>query len=327
MDTHKLFSNFDSTIRLNNSKIEKLKTNRKALRNKIRECFKDKGWEAPKFYSQGSFPLNTNLNPIKKTTDDGDVKEEYDLDDGIYFICPESERKELTTYHDRIKKAVDGHADSVIDKTTCVRVMYADGHHIDLPSYWLENKVDIPQLTHKSKGFTESDPKAFKEWVDKKISDANSNGQLRRIIRYLKAWKNYRENKNSSLKLPSGFILTILACQNFSKDDRDDIAFKGTVEAINNVLNSSFTCYRPTVPTDEELLADYSKNIVLKELKDMIENAKKAINSNCEKKASEFWRKVFGDRFPLGEEADNKSTQSKISQPMRTKVSTPWLSC
>lgn len=324
MDTHKLFSEFDKTIGLNDSKISKLKINRKALRDKIRAHFKDKNWEIPKFYSQGSFPLNTNLNPIKKTTEDGDVIEEYDLDDGVYFICPELERKEPATYHDRIKKAVDDHADSVVDKTTCVRVLYADGHHIDLPSYWLEKDGDTPQLTHKSKGFTDSDPKAFKDWVDGKISNANSNGQLRRIIRYFKAWKDYRENMNSSLKLPSGFILTILSCQNSFKNDRDDLAFKNTAEAIETALKESFTCYRPTVPTNEELLEDYSKGTVLKELGDLINNAQKALDSDCEKDASEFWRKVFGDRFPLGKEKGDNSTKSTNTQATRTKVSAPW---
>ncbi len=326
MDTHKLFSDFDAVIRLNTSKISKLKSNRTALRNKIKDHFKKNNWTAPKFYSQGSFPLNTNLNPIKKTTSDGDVKEEYDLDDGVYFICPKSERKEPATYHDRIKKAVDDHAESVIDKTTCVRVVYIDGHHIDLPSYWLEKDGNTPQLTHKSKGFTDSDPKAFNEWVDDNISRASNNGQLRRIIRYLKAWKNYRENSNSTLELPSGFILTILACNHFSKNSRDDLSFKGTVESIKNSLNLSFTCYRPTVPTHEELLFDYSKDTVIKELTSLIDNAQKAIDSDCEKKASEFWHKVFGDRFPSGKEKDEKPKQSTASNTTRTKVSAPWAS-
>ena len=306
MDTHKLFSIFNSAIKLSDSKVSKLKGNRIALRNKIKDYFKDKGWTAPMFYSQGSFPLKTNLNPIKKVTEEG-IKEEYDLDDGVYFFCPESDRKEPATYHDRIMKAVKGHAKSEKDKSTCVRVIYADGHHIDLPSYWLEKDGDIPQLTHKSDGYTESDPKAFKDWVDSKISTANSNGQLRRLIRYFKAWKDYREDKNSNLKLPSGFILTILACQNFSKDDRDDLALKNTTEAIKNKLFSNFSCYRPTVPKDEDLLNNYSKDTVLRELDKFFSNAQKAINSDCEEKASGLWRKVFGDRFPLGKKKEGKS--------------------
>lgn len=327
MDAHKLFSDFDSMIRLNDPKIRKLGINRNALRNKIRDHFKEKDWGVPKFHSQGSFPLDTNLNPIKKTTNDGDVKEEYDLDDGVYFICPKSERKEPATYHDRIMKAVAGHAESEIDKTTCVRVVYADGHHIDLPSYWLEKDGDTPQLTHKSKGYTESDPKAFEDWVDEKISNANGNGQLRRVIRYLKAWKDFREDKNNSLKLPSGFILTILACNHFSKNDRDDLSLKVTTEAIKRALDASFTCYRPTVPTDEELLADYSKDTVIDELTCFVNNAQKAIDSDCEKEASEFWRKSFGDRFPLGKGKNSTTDNQKTNpEPARTKASPPWTS-
>lgn len=324
MDTHNLFSSFDSEIQLGSSKIKKLKSNRSALRNKIRHHFKENKWDIPKFSSQGSFQLNTNLNPIKKQTDDGDIKEEYDLDDGVYFICPKSERKEAVTYHDRIKEAVAGHADNVVDKKTCVRVMYADGHNIDLPSYWLEEDGDTPELAHKTKGFTESDPKAFKDWVDGEISKANSNGQLRRIIRYLKAWKDYQEDENSSLKLPSGFILTILACQKFVQDDRDDLALKNTAEAIKEMLNSNFTCYRPTVSTTEELLDNYSKNTVLDNLTRLVDNAQKAIGSDCPKEASELWRKVFGDRFPRGR--GDKSTSSNCNKPTRTKVNAPWLS-
>lgn len=323
MNTHKLFSEFDKKINLNNSKVSKLKVNRDALRNKIRDHFKSKDWNVPKFYSQGSFPLKTNLNPIKKQTEDGDIKEEYDLDDGVYIICPRNERKEPTTYHDRIKKAVDGHADSVINKSTCVRVVYMDGHHIDLPIYWLEEDGNTPQLAHKSKGFTDSDPKAFKDWADSNISSANSNGQLRRIIRYLKAWKNFQENKNNNLNLPSGFILTILACNNFVKNDRDDLALKNTTEKVKASLETGFSCYRPTIPTDEELLVDYSKSTVLKELEGLISYAQKAIDTDSEKEASEYWQNVFGDRFPLGTVKDDKSTTS-TNRATRVAVSAPW---
>lgn len=326
MDTNKLFSVFNSIIKLNDSKISKLKTNRKALRDKIREHFKSNGWEVPKFYSQGSFPLNTNLNPINRTTANGDVQENYDLDDGVYFICQKSDRKEPITYHDRIIKAVEGHADRVVDKTTCVRVVYADGHHIDLPSYWIGTDGDIPLLAHKSKGYIESDPKAFKDWVENEISNANSNGQLRRIIRYLKAWKDHRENQNNNIKLPSGFILTILACQNFSSNSCDDLSLKATVENIKKTLDSSFTCYRPTMPKDEELLESYSEDIFLKELGNLIDNAKKALESDNKNEASEFWRKVFGDRFPQGKEKDDQPTQPINAQLTRVKVSKPWLS-
>ena len=316
MNTHKLFEKFNGDIRLTNSKREKLKNSRSALRDKINKFFEEKSWGKPEFHSQGSFPLQTNLNPIR-VKEDGAIKEKYDMDDGVYFICPESDRKTPETYHNRIKKAVEGHASDVIDKNTCVRVVYADGHHIDLPAYWLEDKDSTPQLAHKSEGFIDSDPVEFMGWVKEKISQTNSTGQLRRIIRYLKAWKDYREYKNSSLKLPAGFILTILACNHYKENDRDDLALHDTVESIGNELDWNFVCYRPTTPEGEELLERYNADKVLHELEVFAGDAQKAIDSNCEEEASKYWKKAFGDRFPVG----NKSKKS-----LRTNAEKPWIS-
>ena len=323
MNTDKLFKNYDDKIKLASSKKDRLKQNRRALRKKIKTHFKENDWGNPKFSSQGSFPLDTNLNPIKVVTEDGDDKEEYDLDDGVYFICSENDRVTTQTYHNRILKAVEGHADSEVDKTTCVRVIYADGHHIDLPIYWSAEKDNIPQLAHKSKDFIDSDPKAFKEWVENQVAEASSNGQLRRIIRYFKGWKNYREDSNSNVNLPSGFILTILICDNLSKNDRDDLAFRDTLQNIKNTLDGNYSCYRPTTPTDEELLEKYSKDTFLNELSMALKNANKAVDSDCKKTSSEHWRKLFGERFPLG---DEKETESTKSINYSSKVSAPWTS-
>ncbi len=327
MNTNKLFTTFDSKIRLSDSKREKLKTNRNALRDKIKGHFKEKKWELPSFHSQGSFSLQTNLNPIPKEQDDGSIKEKYDLDDGVYFTYPKEERKEVITYHDRIGKAVDGHAESHQDKNTCIRVIYADGHHIDLPMYWIEKDDDTPRLAHKADGFIESDPQGFRVWVEEKISDTNNEGQLRRIIRYLKAWKDYRESENSSLKLPSGFILTILACNNLSEDDRDDLSLKQTIDRIKSALELNFTCCRPTTPTDEDLLEKYNEKKVMEEIKKLADNARGAIDSECEKESSEYWRKVFGERFPLGKEADSDDNGTNRNRShIEVGVERPWLS-
>jgi hypothetical protein len=302
MDTHKLFLEFDKEIRLSDSKTDDLRKNRDAIRKKIRDYFTDKKWGTLRFYSQGSFPLKTNLNPISGR--------DYDLDDGVYFVCPLSERLGASAYHDRIKNAVADHAKEVKDKSTCVRVIYADGHHIDLPCYWLEKIGDAPKLAHKAKGFVDSDPKAFKDWVDKAISNSGSDGQLRRVIRYLKAWKDHREGKNSSIRLLSGFILTILTCEHFSKNERDDVSLKETIDAIKSRLSLSFACYAPTTLEGENLLEKYSSETIIDELENLAENAKKAIDSDCEKEASEYWRKSFGDRFPLGDD-NNKGKGAK----------------
>ena len=93
--------------------------------------------------------METLLNPIK----DDDGLAVYDLDDGVYFIGDVKERMSVSTYHNRVVSAVDGHTQTPPEnKSTCVRVHYADGHHIDLPIYFQEPN-NSPRLAHLSKGW------------------------------------------------------------------------------------------------------------------------------------------------------------------------------
>lgn len=295
MSINSLFNQFNSNICLTNSKRDKLAGNRTALRERIRRYFVVQGWEVPRFYSQGSFVLQTNLNPIK-TQLNGKIQEEYDLDDGVYFFCDIGERLVPDTYHRRLVAAVTGHTEITQDKATCVRVKYADGHHIDLPCYWRDGD-NTPLLAHKS-GYIESDPRSFKDWVDTKISRTDQTGYLRKIIRFLKAWKNFRESQNSSLRMPSGFILTILACNYYREHQDIAVALTNTVKAINTALTWSFRCYRPTVPTGEDLLVGYSEQNVKYEFAKFVALADQACNAENDKEASEYWQRLFGDRFP-----------------------------
>ena len=207
-----------------------------------------------KVEGQGSFDMNTGVNPIPAYNEDGEKLLKYDLDDGVYFIEKEGgdNKRSINTWHDWVFDSVENHTgEDSIRKTTCIRVVFADGHHIDLPIYY-KNDGTI-ELAHKSKGWLESDPKEFVEWFNNL-----KTSQLERIVRYLKAWKNYREDKNSNLKLPSGFELTILAANNYVEDDNK--SFRETIRKIDTKLNklNGFKCIRPTTPKDEYVFADYS---------------------------------------------------------------------
>jgi hypothetical protein len=216
---HDLFTDFNKTITLNDSKRKSLKKSRKSLRNKIRKYFDEekKDETKPKFTGQGSFVVDTIVEPIPLVVEeDGEEKTLlfYDVDDGVYFIGEKKDRKTVQTYHTWIKDAVTGHTSTPpIDKNTCVRVKFSDGHHIDLPIYYKEEN-GIPELAHKAKGWIESDPKAFQEWFEGKI---DGKEQLRRIVRFLKAWSEYRETQRKDKPMVTGFILTILACNNYTR--------------------------------------------------------------------------------------------------------------
>ena len=121
-------------------------------------------------------------------------------------------------------------------------------------------------------------------------------------MKYLKAWRDY---KGIPLK---GIEITILATNSFDKyDERDDKSLRNTVTDIIDVLEKDFECVKPVIP-EEDLFDDASetkKNSILSGLKTLKTNLDKAIDESDEKKASEYLRKSFGDRFPLGEESLN----------------------
>jgi hypothetical protein len=310
------FGSFNDAIRLTDARRKSLKVSRKELRNKVRSWFKKNKPEEsqPKFSGQGSMSMDTIINPIpRKVIEDKEEKTKlyYDVDDGIYFEGDKSvqDRPTPATYHNWIYEAVKGHTNTdPIDKNTCVRTIFADGHNIDQPIYY--KKGSIPELAHKRDNYIESDPKDFTEWFNGK---ADINYQLRRLVRYGKGWCDNREFLNESKAMPSGLIMTILITENVVyRDGRDDIALKETLVNIQSKLFAEFVCKRPTTPKGENLLEGYTqKDYFMKCLSDFIDDAKKALQEKNFRKATELWRKHLSDRFPLGEDKDDASSESK----------------
>ncbi|OIQ22185.1 MAG: hypothetical protein BM557_02075 [Flavobacterium sp. MedPE-SWcel] len=326
---NKEYNKFDKEIKLNNSRKDSLKTSRKELRKKIRNWFKENKPDEikPKFNSQGSFEMNTTINPIVEYEDDGSALRKYDLDDGVYFIYNDEDdvKQTIDTWHNWVFRATENHTgkDSM-RKTTCVRVIFADGHHIDLPIYYKEG--DNFELAHKSKGWIDSDPKEFYEWFNEK---KKIRSRLEAIVRCLKAWKNYREINNSSLKLPSGFELSILATDNYVDSDNLDEAFRETVKSIDETLNkeNGFKCYRPTTPSGEDVFENYSetrKNNFLSTLRSLKDDCIKASEESNFKKASEILiDKQFGSRFPKGEDEDQQVKNDALKTSLASALVTP----
>ncbi|MCK9401309.1 MAG: hypothetical protein M0Q51_15125 [Bacteroidales bacterium] len=312
-NTH--FGTYNGEIRLTDLRRKKLKGSRKELRNKIRKWFKENKPDEPKprFSGQGSMSMDTIINPLPRKVKEGNEEKTvlyYDVDDGIYFEGDKEpkDRPTPTTYHNWVYEAVKGHTDKeAIDKNTCIRTLFADGHNIDQPIYY--KKGDIPELAHKRDGWFDSDPKAFADWFNEK---AEQEPQLRRLARYGKGWIDNREFANESKPLPSGMIMTILIAENaVYRTDRDDIALKETLINIQATLKSNFACYRPTIPKGENLLENYAhKDYFMDCLSKFIDDAKRALEDKNLKKATEYWRKHLSDRFPLGEDKDETSNAS-----------------
>ena len=104
------------------------------------------------------------------------------------------------TVHQWLVNATDGHtSEKPMDKRTCVRVRYAGQHHVDLPAYGELNGKYLLAVKGETK-WPHSDPMALTDWF---VGQVKSRGeQLRRIVRYLKAWADFKSNRGG--KMPSG---------------------------------------------------------------------------------------------------------------------------
>lgn len=302
-DLNETFIEFNGIIALPKTKKDELRISRNAIRKDIETYFeKNRDKHTVKFKGQGSFSMNTTILP-----DSG----EYDVDDGVYIFGKEEDKPLVATAHSWIVKAVENRTgQNTIDKNTCVRVQYSKNYHVDLPIYYkttdsnneyFYDSVDVPELAHKNKDWIESDPYAFKLWFDEKAKDKN---QLKRIVRYLKAWTDNKRHLN----LPNGMIFTILAVNNYVAKDRNDEAFLETLKAIQKSIDdtrhnwASYECKRPTIDKTENLLAKYSsetrKKSFLDALDSLITSGKQAIEAKSKKDACSKWQKHLGDRFP-----------------------------
>ena len=305
-DLDRLYNEFCEKITLTKAKRDDLIKGRDALRDDIRDGFSGANRRKPKFCMQGSFSMKTTINPLPD--------DEYDLDDGIYLQGYSDDKMEdwpkSADVHQWIVDAVNGHTKSnPEDKTSCVRVKYAKGYHIDLPSYIIKN--DVCYLSTKKSGWQESDPKAFREWFMNYVTNypLTYGEQLRRTVRYLKAWRDYCKVDLTSI------AITILATEHFcSYSGRDDMAVFKTVESIYLALSECFLCKKPVTPY-EELLDETPERETLAKLEVLKDTLLFAIDEKDEKTATEKLRSVYGDRFPLGKTTNSDSNSTYAATP------------
>lgn len=337
------FREYNSKIRLSDENRSLLIKVRETLRKRMENGYqlfeeKERGGNVLEFQSQGSFVMDTIITP---------EKEDFDLDDGVYFIgkLEEKNRPKPSVFHNWIIKAIDKDNDheDVIDKDTCVRVQYKRGFHIDLPIYYA-CKMEHPELSHKKNGWITSNPVEFIGWFEEKANSSfkkeylyetklfsqefdkwltdmrKKDCQLRRIVRYLKSWADLKRKE-----MPCGIEITILTAINYKINDRDDLSLYSTLMSIKNyLLGNGFKCPRPTVPVGEDLFKHKSKEeneYFLNALNSLIVSAKKAIDIESEIEACIEWKKHFGDRFSKTNISINQTSPKKDLTALHTIAS------
>ena len=338
MKLKKQFEDFYKEIKID-EEVEDLKEKREILENDIKgklptemakhEITLKKG--DIELFDQGSYKLNTTISNSEGSID-RDVAVMFPLDKTKY-----PDTRKIKGY---VRDALKHNNRTITIKEPCVTVSYVEAGeewlHIDLPVYAkCDSTVYLARgrenSTEGNYTWEKADPKGLNSWLLDRI---NGNQQLRRVIRYIKKWKQ-EKYRNSVLdhEIPPSIGLTLLAIDCFSScsnsDGDDDLT--SLQKTFQNIVNKFSLIYdeRNTLTK-----ADVSRSLpvtpftdVFKTMKDSsdsygvkfynrlsvaLQHFTDACNESSEHDAGVSVQKVFGADFQVpSKQAESANASSK----------------
>ena len=221
----------------------KLRDQRDANRNRLKKNRpEDIRLNDNHFIPQGSMAINTTVQEEDNA---------YDIDDGVWFYAEDLKKKDGTalTAKETQEMVRDALKDPKFDKqpeihNNCVRVFYAEGHHVDVPAY---RKLDADTNNERQElasatGFVASDPTEINRWFEDRVQALNdqrdgAGSQLRVMVRLMKRFARSRGDK---WDMPNGLKLTMLVEECYpSNYQRDDEAFYWLLARLKTRLATS----------------------------------------------------------------------------------------
>jgi hypothetical protein len=338
-NVQKQFETFNGNIRLGKfDENETLREKRNIVRRKVNErlpgVFEDHNEDCPKwnFYDQGSYDMDLGIKPLN---------DDFDIDQGLYFEVSTADYDPVILKK-RVHEALDGHTDEVRIRKPCVTVFYHNQgeriYHVDIAVYSSASK-NADGKSYLAVG-RESTPKEKREWQissprslkDKILSrfDGEDRKQFRRIVRYLKRWKdkNFSSDGNAA---PLGIGLTVLVYDHLQATyfdafagKADDLgALRKLIPAILTRFETKFSLEklfyrRVVVPLPVEPWNDLFEQMSDKQVEDFEEKLKKLRDTLNEAAdavdpvlACKKLQKVFGDDFPVPEATETAQKHSR----------------
>ncbi|PLT29292.1 nucleotidyltransferase domain-containing protein [Peribacillus deserti] len=278
-------------------------------------------------FHQGSYAMHTGV----KSLDGGD----YDIDVGIIFHVSKEDYSNPVTVKKWVYDALCKQYDNVEMKKPCVTVKFesegADerNYHVDFAIYI--DGEDSEETTHHAKGklhsnadqrcWDEAAPKRLVNTIKNNLSDGDDRKQFRRVIRYMKRWKDIKFR--GQVNRPSGIGLTVAGLSHFQSKYTPDL-FSNTktyndLEAlesfVQNMLNKFITMWNQDTGQYEDRLEvhlptptynDIYEKMTVNQMSDfkgklqtLLEKLKEAKSETDPVEACKFMREEFGDDFPV----------------------------
>lgn len=315
IDCNSEMTNFHrDRVTLSKNQQGEMRTRRNAGRTRLENGLIEAKKPQPKeVESQGSYMMRTMVQ---------DDANDYDIDDGAYFasddlkddagaaLTPKAARQRVCdalSWDGRLK-----HEATV--RPNCVRQVYAEGYHIDVPVYRIvktkdENGDPVEHYELASVDqWTRSDARAVTRWFNGQVGELNAGesdgSQMRRVT---KLTKKFARRASWKKKTTSGISITKLVVDHFqSSADRDDKALRETWKAIEKKLQKSTEIDHPVLATKLAQAGDAAVTFFRTCLSDALKTLEVLDTSDCtRKKAREAWDDVFDTDF-FSKQPDNK---------------------
>lgn len=287
----------------------------------------------PRFFTQGSWAYKTlnspaHIPPQQSDCDDGAYlpisflkgTRRPSVASAVFFTAAETALGDLVRENQALGWKL------IRDKDTCIRIQISNTAHIDIPLYsipdeefvtlakaatrsgyvsfdeafnargaesWADLPTDQVMLAHRKDDWVSSDPRPVKNWFVDQVQDKGE--QLRRIVRYLKAYRDWQWEAGG----PSSILLMAAATPLFTKvKGRDDLALLEVLKGLPDALRKGISN-----PVDEsESLTERLSAEALEEAAEQFEkfemNLNGAVNASDPASACVWLRKMFGPRFP-----------------------------
>lgn len=275
---------------------EKKKLNVKRLKDGLEEYNIEHGtdYRISEDRVQGSMSMHTVVQ-----NDDKD----YDIDVAIVFdknmLGDMSAQAARNLVRDALSYKMGQFAEEPEVKTSCVRIKYADGYHVDFAVYRRFKTYscqDYYEYEHAGKLWTSRDLSALDDWFKDEIKEHGDI--LRKVIRLSKMFCRSRDD----WRMPSGIVQTVLCDERFAGiSDRLDEVFYHTMKGVMNRISYDTDVPAP-VDNGRELAGRQSDKDRIDNLHNRLERYLDILDvlfdENCtEQDAIDAWYQFFNNDF------------------------------
>lgn len=300
---NKCFKDFDHEIRLTASQREDAKRKYDNVCKTVhKKYYSDIKYDGSTKFLFGSYKLNTNIRPI---TLDQDVDVLFKIPREVYERFDDYDSNGQSALLDEIRKELQKRfstTEAIKAWGKVILVQFSDGHHnIELlPAYERKDKTfEIPN-TEDGGRWEIFDPRSRINQINQ--SDEDSDGYTKQLIRAIKRWRNNVATlKLESYNIEDSVIAYIDSNPSYTSLDLSERILEFFKCIKVQIRDSSNLSHIETAISRAEKAIDYEKDERLR-------------------KASEEWRKIFGDEFPLLNDPNNeprKESDRSIQEPHR----------